>query len=187
MCNWYCRPRLLSFTVLLGLVVSVGLVRCSTDGSSTPVVNGSVNLTATNAAALGGLTFTFPNATLFGFSGQSATLVLGDDGTIFILTTSGGTVINGIITFGSCTFTQTPAPPGGGNAPFTAVYDTCVVSGRSNGHIPFGGSGPGTITLILGSANQTPVFSDRTNVTYNIDTSGNITINTNTTPIGVIG
>ncbi len=186
---WHCRRGLLSCTVLLVLVVPLALVGCfsnGSDGTGKATVNGTVNLTATNAAALGGLTFAFPDATLFRFSGQSATLAWGNDGTTFTLTTSNGTVVKGIITFGSCTFTQSPAPLGG-NTPFIATYDTCQVSGQSNGNIPFGGAGNGTITLILGSANQTPVFSDRTNVTYSIDTGGRITINANTTPIGVTG
>src|SRR5439155_9795991 len=106
-----CRRGLLSFTALIVLVVPLALVGCITDsgnGTDKANVNGTITLTATNAAALGGLTFAFPDATLFGFSGQSATLAWGDDGTTFTLTTSNGTVVKGIITFGSCTFTQSP-------------------------------------------------------------------------------
>ena len=190
--HWHCRRGLPSFTVLLGLVFSWALVGCNnnTDFDNTvdkATIGGTVNLTATNAAALGGLTFAFPDATLFGFPGQSATLGWGADGTTFTLTTSGGTVIQGSITFGSCTFTQNPAPLGVGEVPFAKAYDTCQVFGRSNGDIAFGGSNRGTIALILGSASQTPVASDPTNVIYSIDIGGNITINTNVTPIGVVG
>ena len=188
---WHCRRGLPSFTVLLGLVFSWALVGCNNNTGSdtvdTATVNGTINLTATNAAALGGLTFTFPDATLFGFPGQSATLGWGADGTTFTLTTSGGTVIQGSITFGSCTFTQNPAPLGVGEVPFAKAYDTCQILGKSNGEIAFGGSSRGTIALILGNASQTPVASDVTNVIYNIDVGGNITINTNVTPLGVVG
>jgi hypothetical protein len=174
-----------SFTVLLGLVLA--LVGCSNTGSDTVRVGGTVNLTVTNAAALGGLTFAFPNATLFGFPGQSATLGWGDDGTTFTLTTSGGTAIQGSITFGPCTFTQNPASLGVGEAPFVETYDTCQVAGKSNGDLQFGESTRGIIVLTLGSAGQTSVASDPTNVIYNVDLGGNITINMNVTPIGVIG
>jgi len=72
----------LSFTVFLVLVGSLAFVSCHTGGSDGVTVGGTVNLTVTNTAALGGLTFTFPEGTLFGFPGQSTTLAFGDDGTI---------------------------------------------------------------------------------------------------------
>jgi hypothetical protein len=183
---WHYRQGLPGFMVLLGLVVSLVLVGCNNSGSDTATVNGTVNLTTRNAAALGGLTFTFPDATLFGFPGQSATLEWGDDGTTFTLTTSSGTVLQGSITFGSCTFIQNPPPLRAGEAPFVQTYDPCQVAGRSNGDLEFGESQRGIIILILGSASQTPVASDPTNVIYNVDIGGNITINMNVTPIGII-
>jgi len=169
---------------LVGCGFSNGDNNSSSDSGS---VNGTVNLTASNAAALGGLTFTFSDATLFGFPGQSTTLMFGSDGTTFALTTSGGTVIQGSITFGSCLFTQNPATLGVGQAPFVMEYDTCAVTGQSAGDIDFGGSGNGTITLRLGGASATSVNSVATNVVYHIDLGGNITINANMTPIGVVG
>ena len=185
--HWNSCRGLLSFTVLLVLVFSLALVSCSNTGGNTATVNGTVGLTATNAAALGGLTFDFPDATLFGFPGQSTTLELGADGTTFTLTTSNGTVIKGTLTFGSCRLTQNPVPLGGGTAPFEVAYDTCDVTGKSDRDTAFGGSGTGTLTLRLGRASGTPVDSAPEHVIYNIDVGGNITINENTTPIGVTG
>ena len=185
--HWHSQRDGLSFTVFLVLVGSLAWVGCNTGGGDTVAVDGTVNLTATNAAALGDLTFTFPDGTLFGFPGQSATLAFGDDGTTFVLTPSNGSVLNGTITFGSCTLTQNPVLLGTGAIPFTQTYDTCQVIGRSDGNVGFGGSGTGTLTLRLGSASVTPVSSDPTRVTYHIDVGGNITINNNTTRIGIIG
>ena len=146
-----------------------------------------MDLTATNAAALGGLTFTFLDGTLFGFPGQSTTLTFGNDSTTFTLTTSDGSVLNGTITFGSCTLTQNPVPLGPGAIPFMQTYDTCQVTGESDGDIEFGGAGTGTITLKLGNASIAPVASNPTRVVYHIDVGGNIMINDNTTRIGVVG
>jgi hypothetical protein len=160
---------------------------CNTGGSDTLTVDGTVNLTATNAAALEGITFTFPDGALFGFPGQSTTLTFDDDGTTFTLTTSDGSVLNGTITFGSCTLTQNPVPLGIGAIPLAQTYDTCQVIGQSDDDIGFEGSGTGTITLRLGNASVTPVASSPTRVIYHIDAGGNITINNNATRIGIIG
>ena len=183
--HWHSQRDGLRFTVFLVLVGSLAFVGCNTGGSNTLTVDGTVDLTATNAAALGGLTFTFPDGTLFGFPGQSTTLAFGSDGTTFVLTPSNGPVLNGTITFGSCTLTQNPVPLGTGVMPFAQTYDTCQVTGRSNSSITFGGSGGGTLTLTLGKASTAPVTSDPLRVTYSIDGDGNIFINTNTTSIGV--
>ena len=185
--HWHSQRDGLSCTVFLVLVSSLAFVGCNTGGSDTATVDGTVNLTATNAAALRGLTFTFPDGTLFGFPGQSTTLAFGDDGTTFILTPSNGPVLNGTITFGSCTLTQGPVPLGTGTIPFAQTYDTCQAIGRSDGDIGFDRSGTGTLTLRLGSAGVPPVTSDPTRVIYHIDAGGNITINDNATRIGVIG
>ncbi len=182
---WHGWRGLLHSTVFLMLVGSGALVRCTTSGSGTATVNGTLSLTATNAAALGGLTFAFADGAVFGVAGQPTTLTFGPDGTTFTLTPSGNPPITGVLTFGSCTFTQTPAPPGPVSAPFVQTYATCQVTGTSDSAIAFGGSGTGTLTLTLGNASIAPVTSDPLRVTYAIDTDGNIGINTNTTPIGV--
>ena len=183
------RRDVLSFMVFLVCVCSLACVGCSTGGggSDTAAVDGTVHLTSTNAAALGGLTFSFPDAALFGFPGQSTTLAFGGDGTTFTLTTSTGTVINGTITFGSCTLTQNPVPLGPGATLFTQQYDTCQVLGKSDGDIGFGGSNTGTLTLRIGNASITLVDSTPTRVIYHVDVGGNITINDNATRIGIIG
>ena len=185
--HWHSQRAGLSFTVFLVLVGFLAFVGCNTGGSDSVTVDGTVNLTAINAAALEGITFTFPDGTLFGFPGQSTTLAFSDNGTTFTLTTSNGPVLNGTITFGSCTLTQNPVPLGTGAIPFAQTYDTCQVTGQSDGDVGFGGSGPGTLTLRLGSASVTPVASNPTRVIYHIDVSGNITINDNATRIGIIG
>jgi hypothetical protein len=186
--HWHSQKDGLSFAVFLVLVGSLTFVSCNTGGGSdTLTVDGTANLTATNAAAVGGLTFTFPDGTLFGFPGQSTTLAFGSDGTTFTLSTSNGSMLSGTITFGSCTLTQTPVPLGTGAIPFVQMYDTCQVTGRSDDDIGFEGSGTGTLTLRLGNASITPVASDPTRVIYHIDAGGNITINDNATRIGIIG
>ena len=98
-------------------------------------VNGTLDITATNAAALGGLTFTFSDGALFGFSGQSTALAFGNDGSTFTLTAGDGSVLNGTITFGSCTLTQNPVPAGTGASPFVQTYDPCQVIGKSDDDI----------------------------------------------------
>ena len=185
--HWLSQREGLSFTVFLVLVGFLAFVGCNTGGSVTVTVDGTVNLTASNAAAFGGLTFTFPDGTLFGFPGQSTTLVFGDDGTTFTLTTSNGSVLNGIITFGSCTLTQNPVQLGTEAMPFAQTYDPCQATGKSDEDLEFGGSGTGTLTLRLGSASIAPVASNPTRVIYHVDAGGNITINDNATPIGIVG
>lgn len=180
------RRGLPQCTAILGLMCALALGSC-TDGSDTAVVGGTISLTATNAAAIGGLSFNFPNAMIFGFPGESAILAFGADGTTFTLTASGGTVITGTITFGSCRLTQTPAQVGAGQAPFDAVYDICDVTGEADGEIDFDSSGNGTLTLRLARAGLAPVDSTPEAVILHVDATGNVTINENTTPIGVIG
>ena len=80
-------------------VFACALIGCGSDsGSDNTAINGLVGLAAEDGAALAGLTFDFPDATIFGFPGASATLGVGDGATTFTLTTSGGTVIHGTIT-----------------------------------------------------------------------------------------
>jgi hypothetical protein len=63
------------------------LMGCGSDsGSDNTVINGLVGLAADDGAALAGLTFDFPDATIFGFPGASATLGVGDGATTFTLT-----------------------------------------------------------------------------------------------------
>ena len=59
--------------------------------------------------------------------------------------------------------------------------------GPSDEDNEFGGSGTGTTTIRLGNANTTSAASNPTRIIYNIDVSGNLTINNTTTRIGVIG
>jgi hypothetical protein len=187
--HWPCQRNVLSFTVFLVLMGSLAFVGCNFGGTDNnkATVNGTLDVTATNAAALGGLTFTFSDGALFGFSGQSTTLAFGNDGSTFTLTAGDGSVLNGTITFGSCTLTQNPVPLSTGAIPFMQTYDPCQVIGKSDDDIAFGGSGTGTITLRLGNASIAPVTSSPTHVIYHIDAGGNILINDNMTRIGVIG
>lgn len=185
--HWHGRRGLLRCTVLKVLVCSLALVGCANNSADHARVSGTVSLSAGNAAAIGGLTFAFADAALFGFPGESANLTLDPDGTTFTLTRSGGTVLQGSITYGSCQLTQHAASLGVGEAPLVAEYDTCEVTGLSAGDIAFGGSGTGTITLRLGRAGAAPVDSAPTNVIYHIDLAGSITINETLTPIGVVG
>ena len=179
------RSALLRRAAVLGLVCALALGGC-TDDSDSAAVGGTVSLTAATAAALGGLSFDFANAAIFDFPGESAVLGFGADGSTFTLTTSGGATITGTIAFGSCRLTQSPAPVGAGQAPFDVVYDICDVSGGAEDDIDFGGSGNGTLTLRLARAGQAPVDSTPEEVVFHVDTAGNVTINENMTPIGVI-
>jgi hypothetical protein len=182
-------PRgLLGGTAILALVFSWALVGCDNDGDNDIEISGLVGLTALNVAALGGLTFDFPDATIFGFPGESAALELGDTGTTFTLTISGGTVINGTISNGptafvSCRLTQNPAEVGAEEEQFDAEYDTCEATVESDGDIEFGASGPGTVTLSIGRADETPVASDPEVVTLTLHDNGTVTINDRATPI----
>lgn len=159
----------------------------SSNGNARAQVGGTIALTATNAAAVGGLAFRFVDGAVLGFAGQEATLTLGADGATFTLSTSGGARLSGTLTFGSCTLAQTP-PLGSSPAPlFLQTYATCHVTGASKDNIEFGGTGPGTIALLLGQGSNAPSSSDVLNVIYSVDLAGRVTINATTTPIGTIG
>lgn len=170
-------------------VFTCALMGCGGDGGSdNTVINGLVSLAASDGPALAGLTFDFPDATIFGFPGESATLGVGDGAITFTLTTSGGTMIHGIITSVagaevSCRLTQNPQEVGAGKAQFDEVYDTCEATVTSVGAIPFGASGPGTVTLSFGSAGATAVASSPEDVILLLHDNGTVTINDNTTPI----
>jgi hypothetical protein len=174
---WNFRRALFSGTVILVMVMALGLIGCSDDDDDDDqqvVVDlPAINLTAANAAALGGLTFDFPDATIFGFPGESAELTFGPDGTTFVLVVSEGTIINGAITFpASCQFTE--EEPG----TFEELYDTCQMNVQSDGEISLGGEGDGTVVLRLGLEGQAAVSSDPPlAVTLSVDEDGNVSLN----------
>ena len=185
--HWNFRRGLLGVTAILVLVFSWALLGCK-GASDRMVAGGQVSLAAADGAALEGLTFDFPNATIFGFPGESATLEIGDAGDTFTLTTSGGTVINGTITNGaiaieSCRLTQDPAEVEAGEVQFDAEYNTCQATVVSDGKIAFGSSGNGTVTLSIGTAGETPVASAPEEVTLHLHDNGTVTINNNNIPI----
>jgi hypothetical protein len=160
----------------------------SSGGSDNTAINGVVGLAAADGAALAGLTFTFPDATIFRFPDESATLGVGDGATTFTLTTSGATMIHGTITSVAsatvaCRLTQNLQEVGAGKPQFDEVYDTCQAAVNSAANITFGTAGTGTVTLSFGRAGATAVASDPLGVTLNLRDDGTVTINDNTTPI----
>jgi hypothetical protein len=170
------RRGRLGGTAGLLFVVACALMGCGS-GSDHTVINGLV-----------GLTFDFPDATIFGFPGAAATLGVGDGATTFTLTTSGGTVIHGTITpgtstAGACRLTQNLQEGGAGQAQVDAVYDTCQAAVHSAGDITFGTAGPGTVTISFGSAGATAGASGPAAVILHLREDGTVTINDNTTPI----
>ena len=187
--HWHFRRGLLGGTACMMFVFACALMGCGSDsGSDNTVINGLVGLAAEDGAALAGLTFDFPDATIFGFPGASATLGVGDGATTFTLTTSGGTVIHGTITnvastAVSCRLTQNLQEVGAGKAQFDEAYDTCQAAVNSAGEITFGTSGPGTVTLSFGRAGATAVASGPEDVILHLREDGTVTINDNTTPI----
>lgn len=161
---------------------------CSDDDDKALISGGQVSLAGADGAAIEGLIFDFPDATLFGFPGETATLEIGGDAATFVLTLSGGTVINGTITNGaiavvSCRLTQNPQEVAAGAAQFDQEYDSCQGIINANDEIEFGGSGPGTVVLSFGDTGATPVASAPEDVTLNVQDDGSVTINNNTTPI----
>ena len=189
--HWnFCRG-LLWGTVIVMCVFAGALMGCNNgdgDDDTIDIDGGLVSLAGTDGAALTGLTFDFPDATIFGFPGETATLRIGGDALTFTLTLSGGTVINGPITPGSiaevsCRLTQNPQDVGVGEEQFDEEYDSCEGTVDSEDDIEFGGSGPGTVILSFGNTDETPVASNPENVTLNLADDGTVTINNNTTPI----
>jgi hypothetical protein len=184
---WNFRRRLLGGTACMMFVCACGLMGCG-DGNDETVINGLVGLAAADGAALAGLTFDFPDATIFGFPGESATLGVGDGATTFILTTSGGTVIRGTITPGasagvSCRLTQNPQEVEAGKAQFDEEYATCQATVDSKEDITFGESGAGTVTLSFSRTGETAVASGPEDVILHLRDDGTVTINDNATPI----
>ena len=189
--HWNFRRCLLGGTACMMFVFACALMGCGSDSDSdsdSTVINGLVGLAAADGAALAGLTFDFPDATIFGFPGESATLGVGDGALPFTLTTSGGTVIRGTITNVastevSCRLTQNLQEVGAGKAQFNEAYDTCQAAINSAGEITFGTSGPGTVTLSFARAGTTAVASGQEDVVLHLHEDGTVTINDNMTPI----
>jgi hypothetical protein len=184
----FCRG-LLGGTVIVMYVFAGALMGCDNGDDDTIEINGGlVSLAGSDGAALTGLTFDFPNATIFGFPGETATLQIGGDAATFTLTRRGGTVINGTITPGSiaevsCRLTQNPQEVGVGEEQFDEEYDSCEGTVDSDDEIEFGGSGPGTVILSFGNTGETPVAANPENVTINLADDGTVTLNNNATPI----
>ena len=174
-------------TAIVVCVCVWALMGCSSDDDR-EISGGIVSLAGADGAALVGLTFDFPDATIFGFPGQTATLQIGADATTFTLTLSGGMVINGTITPGaiaveSCRLTQNPQEVSVGEEQFDEEYDSCAGTIDSADKIEFGSSGPGTVILSFGNTGETSVASDPEIVLLNLHDDGTVTINNNTTPI----
>jgi len=134
--HWNFRRGLLGGTASMIGVFAWALMGCG-NGSDTATIHGLVGLAAMDSAALAGLTFDFPDATIFRFPGESATLKVGENASTFTLTTSGGTVINGTITPGasaavSCRLTQNLQEVGAGQGQLNEEYDTCQAAVDSN-------------------------------------------------------
>jgi len=186
--HWHSRRGLLKGTASLLGVVACTLLGCGNDSDETVIRGGVVNLAAADGAALAGLTFAFPDATIFGFLGEAATLAVGDAASAFTLTTSGGTVIHGTITPGantalSCRLTQNLQEVGAGQALVDEEYDTCQATVNSQNDIAFGASGAGTVTLSFGRAGASAVASSPQEALLHLREDGTVTINNNATPI----
>jgi hypothetical protein len=163
---------------------------CNSDdgGSNDAEVHGRVALAGADGAAIEGLVFHFPNATIFGFPGESATLRVGDNAATFTLITSGGTVIDGTISLlavspMSCRLTQNPVEVGTGEEQFDEVYGTCEARIDSTGVIAFGNAGNGTVILNIARGGETPVASDPVPITLHLHEDQTATIDNNDTPI----
>ena len=152
------------------------------------ISDGIVGLAGADGAALEGLTFDFPDATNFGFPGETATPQIGDDAATFTLTLSGGRVTNGTITTGaiadvSCRLLQNPQEVGAEDARFDAEYDSCEGIVNAADAIEFGSSDPGTVVLRFGNTGETSAASAPENVLLHLHDDGTVTINNNPTPI----
>jgi hypothetical protein len=186
--HWNLRRGLLGGTASLLCVVAWVLLGCGNDSDETVISGGVVNLAAADGAALAGLTFAFPDATIFGFPGEAATLEVGDAAATFTLTTSGGTMIHGTIAAGanaavSCRLTQHLQEVGAGYAQVDEEYDACQAAVNSQQDIAFGASGAGTVTLSFGRTGAPAVVSGPQDVLLHLHEDGTVTINNNATPI----
>jgi hypothetical protein len=162
---------------------------CGGGGSDETVISdGVVDLAGADGPSLAELAFDFTDATVFGFPGESATLEIGGNALTFTLTTSGGTVIHGLITMGTsaapgCRLTQNPQEVDRGQKQFDKQYDTCQATVNSKEDITFGASGPGTVTLNFVRTGDTAGTSSPEDVILHLHENGTVTINNNTTPI----
>jgi hypothetical protein len=186
--HWNLGRGLLGGMVSLLCVVACVLLGCSNDSDETVILGGVVNLAGADGAALAGLTFAFPDATIFGFPGEAATLEVGDAAATFTLRTSGGTVIHGTITPGantaeSCRLTQHLQEVSAGHTQVNEEYDTCQAAVNSQNDIAFGASGAGTVTLSFGRTGAPAVTSSPQDVLLHLREDGTVTINDNATPI----
>ena len=178
-------------TIIVMGVFAGALMGCNNDDGGDDTIDidgGLVSLAGSDGASLTGLTFDFPNATIFGFPGETATLRIGGDAATFTLTLRGGMVINGAITPGSiadvsCRLTQNPQDVGVGEEQFDEEYDSCEGTVDSEDEIEFGSSGPGTVILSFDNTGETAVTSEPEDVLLNLHGDGTVTINDNTTPI----
>jgi hypothetical protein len=185
--HWTLRRELLGVAASLLGAGAWALLGCG-DGSDTAAIHGVVGLAAVDGPALAGLTFAFPDATLFRLPGESATLQVGDAATTFSLTTSGGTVIHGTITpgasaTGACRLTQPLQEVSAGQAPFAEEYDPCQAVVHSQDDLTFGAAGAGTVTLTFGRPGEPAVASSPADVLLHLREDGTVTINNNATPI----
>ncbi len=134
------------------------------------------DLTAANAASIGGLTFSFAAADgeIFGFAGEACTVELGDDGTTFTLVCD-GTTVNGAVTFGSCTGTPDQTNDDFGES---RTYETCETDVVADGTVTGGSSFQAATTLLLAeNVGDTPVESAPLDVEYEIDNDGTVSRN----------
>ena len=180
--------NLLRGMAILLCVVAWALPGCGDDNDETVILGGVVNLAGADGAALAGLTFAFPDATIFGFPGEAATLHVGDAAVTFTLIISGGTVIHGTITPGanaaeSCRLTQQLQEVDSGRAQVDEEYATCQAAVNSQGDIAFGASGAGTVTLGFARTGVLAVTSSPQDVLLHLREDGTVTINDNATPI----
>jgi hypothetical protein len=180
--HWKSCKVLLYLNVILVTVLSLALMGCPDDSDHGDVINinaAEFGLTAQNAAALAGQSFTFPDGGIFGdqCAGESATLTFGAAGDTFILT-CGDTTIDGTITYDSCTFEDD-------DGPYRRRFPTCdcIVDAQN---IPEGGCAAGTVQLRLDRPNQNTEDSETTSTDVCVDNNGNVTIGDNTTPIGPV-
>jgi len=184
---WNLRRDVLRCIAILGRLAACVIAGCGGNGGDDIGISGQVSLAAADGAALAGLMFDFPDATIFGFPGESAILQIGENAATFTLTSSGRAAINGTISAGgvfvACQLRQNPAEVGAGGTPFVQDYVICEATVVSNRDIAFGRSGPGVVILRLARANEPPVTSAAEEVTLTLNNNGTVTINMNQTPI----
>jgi hypothetical protein len=179
--HWKSCKVLLYLNIILLMVLSLALMGCGDDsdhGEDIVTVNDTFALTADNAAALAGLSFDFPDGSIFGpeCADVPATLEFGPTGDTFTLTCD-GTTIDGVVTFGSCILESEEV------GEYRQRFTTCDCNVNAQ-NIPPGGSTDGEATLSLGRPNRDTVTSDPTETVVGVGDDGSVTIGGNETPIG---